>query len=144
MQNQNLKNHSRILPVYHILLYSVVILCFIGGLWRLYISYRQHSGRVTAAVIVGLCYAVLLLTWYARSFALVAQDRAIRAEENLRHLALTGKLPDPKLTTRQMIALRFADDTEFVLLAERAAKEKMKPADIKKAIVNWKADHYRV
>jgi len=40
--------------------------------------------------------------------------------------------------------LRFADDDEFVSLAEKAANENMKPDDIKKAIVNWKADHHRI
>ena len=72
-------------------------------------------------------------------FAMGAQDRAIRAEENLRHFALTGKLLDKRLRKSQVIALRFADDTEFVLLAEKAANENMKPDDIKKAIVNWRA-----
>lgn len=144
MLNQNIKNHGRIIPVYHYLLYLIVIACFLGALWRIYIAYVQHSGRLMAAVVLGLCYAVLLLTWYARSFALVAQDRAIRAEENLRYFALTGKLLNNNLTTSQIIALRFAEDTEFLLLAEKAAKENMKAGDIKKSIVNWKADHYRV
>lgn len=144
MSTQNVKNHSRIIPVYHILLYFIVIACFIGSLYRLYVAFTQHSGRVTAAVLVGLSYGVMLLTWYARAFALTAQDRAIRAEENMRHYALSGKMLDKQLSTRQIIALRFADDEEYLVLAERAAKEKMPAADIKKAIVKWKADHYRV
>ena len=144
MTNQNIKNHSRIVPVYHYLLYTIVIACFLGALWRMYIAYMQHSGRVMSAVVLGLSYAVLLLTWYARSFALVAQDRAIRAEENLRHLALTGKMLHSGLSMRQIIALRFADDTEFVLLAEKAAKENMKAHEIKKSIINWREDNYRV
>lgn len=144
MANQNVKNHSRIIPVYHYLLYTIVVFCFLGAIYRMYIAYIQHSGRVMAAVVLGLSYAIILLTWYARNFALVAQDRAIRAEENLRHYVLTGKLHDKKLTTQQIIALRFCDDTEYTILAEKAAKEKMKPSEIKKAIVNWRADHYRV
>jgi hypothetical protein len=43
-----------------------------------------------------------------------------------------------------LIALRFAEDTEFTLLAEKAANENMAPKVIKKAIVNWKADEHRV
>ncbi len=144
MANQNIKNHSRIVPVYHYLLYTVVIACFLGALWRVYISYMQHSGRLMSAVVLGLCYSVLLLTWYARSFALMAQDRAIRAEESLRHLSLTGKMLPVGLSMRQIIALRFAEDTEFVLLAEKAAKENMKATEIKKSIINWKEDNYRV
>ena len=77
-------------------------------------------------------------------FALKAQDRAIRAEENLRHFVLTGKLLDPKLTVRQIIGLRFASDGEFVALAQRAAAENLSEDDIKKAIKTWKPDTYRV
>jgi len=77
-------------------------------------------------------------------FALKAQDRAIRAEENLRHFVMTGKLLDPRLDIRQVIALRFASDGEFVALAERAAKEAMTPDAIKQAVKNWRADQYRV
>jgi hypothetical protein len=47
------------------------------------------------------------------SFALRAQDRAIRAEENLRHFILTGKPFDSRLRMSQIIALRFAPDDEF-------------------------------
>ncbi len=81
---------------------------------------------------------------FARMFAAKAQDRAIRAEENLRHFAMTGKLLDARLNALQIVALRFASDGEFVPLAQRAAKENMKPDDIKRAIKQWKADDYRV
>ena len=103
----------------------------------------MQNGRINAIlfVMVGLSlfYAYLLF----RSFALKAQDRAIRAEENLRHFVLTGKVLYKSLTVSQIIALRFAPNEEFVALAERAAKENLSNNDIKKAIINWKADIYR-
>ena len=74
----------------------------------------------------------------------MAQDRAIKAEENLRHFALTGKLLDGRLTPSQIIALRFASDNEFVILADRAIIENLSNKDIKKAIQYWRADHHRV
>ena len=77
-------------------------------------------------------------------YALKAQDRAIRAEENLRHFVLTGKLLDPRIEIRQVIALRFAPDEEFVALAGRAAEESLTPDAIKQAVKNWRADEYRV
>ncbi|MGD0361012.1 MAG: DUF6526 family protein [Bryobacteraceae bacterium] len=80
---------------------------------------------------------------YVRVFPLKAQDRAIRAEENLRHFVLTGKLLDPRLVMGQVIALRFAPDEEFVDLARKAADANMPAAEIKRAIKNWKADNYR-
>jgi hypothetical protein len=79
-----------------------------------------------------------------RGFALKAQDRAIRAEENLRHFVLTGKLLSDKLTISQIIALRFSSDNEFVQLAERAEKEQLTNKEIKMAIQSWKGDYYRV
>jgi hypothetical protein len=75
---------------------------------------------------------------------LKAQDRAIRAEENLRHYVLTGKLLDPRVTTRQVISLRFAPDEELVALAQKAAEENLSEDEIKKAIKNWRSDDYRV
>lgn len=44
------------------------------------------------------------LIWYARGFALKAQDRAIRAEENFRHFILSGKPFDKNLRMGQIIA----------------------------------------
>jgi len=82
--------------------------------------------------------------WFTRSFALKAQDRAIRAEENLRHFILTNKPLPSTLRLSQIIALRFASDDEFVELAAKAAAEKMRAKEIKQAIVKWKADYNRV
>ncbi len=96
-----------------------------------------------ALVLGGLSLASTLLFWYARDFALKAQDRAIQAEENLRHFVLTGNLMDSRLTTSQIVALRFASDTEFLILSDRAANEKLNAEEIKKAIKNWKGDYHR-
>ena len=144
MSTQNFKNHTRIVPLYHVVLYLVLIACVVLSIWNLIRAYNHHSGRLAAAVIFGLTIAIIITAAFTRIFSLKAQDRAIRAEENLRYFVLNGKLPDSRLTINQLIALRFAADTEFTLLADRAAKENMSPTDIKKAIINWKADEYRV
>ena len=143
MQTQSYKQHARYVPMYHFVLSLILIACLACSVWNLFRAYEHHSGRLVGATIFGLSICGLIIFWYARAFAIAAQDRAIRAEENLRHFALTGKLPDSRLTMSQIIALRFAADTEFLLLAEKAANENMKPNDIKKAIVNWRADHHR-
>jgi hypothetical protein len=72
------------------------------------------------------------------------QDRIIRFEEGFRYYVLTGKQIDPALTVKQLIALRFASDEEFVDLCTQAIKENMTPDAIKKAIVNRRADHQRI
>lgn len=144
MKAQSYKHHSRYVPLFHFVTSSILILCLAGSSWNLVKAYQHHSGRLVAAIIFGLSYGSLIILWYAREFAIGAQDRAILAQENLRHFALTGKLLDKRLRKSQVIALRFADDTEFLILAEKAVNEKMKPDDIKKAIVNWRADHHRI
>lgn len=143
MKVQSYQHHSRYVPLYHFVLLSIMVLCVGGSAWNFVKAYQHHSGRLVAAILFGLSYGGLLTAWYARNFAVKVQDRAIRAEENLRYFALTGKLLDRRLRMSQVIALRFADDTEFVSLAEKAANENMKASDIKKSIINWKADHHR-
>lgn len=142
--DQNFKTHARYVPLYHIALYIILLLCLITSSWNLVRALSFHSGRLVAVTLVGLVLAGLIIAWYSRVFALKAQDRAIRAEENLRHFSLTGKLLDSQLHLSQIIALRFASDEEFLELAKRAAAENMKAANIKQAIRNWKADHHRV
>ena len=89
-------------------------------------------------------FIFLFLFAFVRIFALKAQDRAIRAEENLRHFALTGKLLPSSLRIGQIVALRFAADEEFVALAVKAVAENLTGKEIKQSIHNWKADTYRV
>ncbi|MDP4282780.1 MAG: DUF6526 family protein [Bacteroidota bacterium] len=144
MSNQNLKNHARIVPGYHYLLFLILFVCLVISTWNIFRACNHQSGRLVAVAIFGLTISALLLAWYTRSFALAAQDRAIRAEEKFRHFVLTGKLPDSRLTLKQLIALRFAEDAEFILLAQKAADNNMSPVDIKKAIINWKSDEHRV
>src|SRR5215469_7313310 len=143
MAEQSYANHRRTVPLFHFVLLPLLFLTFIGSLVNLALSIGDHERVYSAALIVVLSLAGILTALFARIFALKAQDRAIRAEENLRHLALTGKLLDPRLSALQVVALRFAPDGEFVALAQRAAQENLKPDDIKRAIKQWKADFYR-
>src|SRR5580658_6980519 len=143
MATQNYSNHVRLVPGFHYLLAGILFLTLIGSLINLYKSWGVHGQFYSAALIVVLTVCGFMLAYYARTFSLKAQDRAIRAEENLRHFALTGKLLDARLAVKQIVALRFASDDEFVALARKAADGNMPPADIKRAIKNWKADEYR-
>jgi hypothetical protein len=131
-------------PSFHAVLLPVLLLTVLGAVVNLVKSVGDHERLYSASLILVLSGAVLALAIIARVFALKAQDRAIRAEENLRHFVLTGKLPDPRLTIGQVIALRFASDAEFVELARRAADEKMTSDAIKRAVKTWRADTHRV
>ena len=143
MATQNYSHHTRLVPGFHFVLAGILLLTLIGSLVNLYKSWGDHERLYSAALIVVLVICCGFLANYTRAFPLKVQDRAIRAEENLRHFALTGKLLDARLGMRQVIALRFAPDDEFVELAKKAADGNMTPDAIKRAIKNWKADNYR-
>jgi hypothetical protein len=144
MKEQNFDNHTRIAPksYYTGILLGLVIL--IASLFCNKCISACMQGLMLPLLFSFTGISLILSGWYARMFALKAQDRAIRAEENLRHFALTGKLLDSKLTISQIVALRFAGDEEFVSLAARAAAENLSNKQIKQAIKNWRADYYRV
>jgi len=144
MKEQNYSNHARLVPGYHFVLTPVLLLTCIGSLVNLWKSLGDHQRLYSASLIAVLSFCAVFIAGYARIFALKAQDRAIRAEENLRHYVLTGKLLDPRLSVKQIVALRFASDEEFAALAQRAVEQNMEPDAIKRAIQHWRADHYRV
>ena len=142
MQTQHYKNHTRYVPLYHFVLYAIVTACLVVTI-RMVVRNWNTDWRNLSLLLTGMSVALILITWYLRAFALKAQDKAIRAEENLRHFALTGKLLDKRLRMGQIVALRFADDTEFLILSEKAANENLSGTAIKKSIVNWKPDNHR-
>jgi hypothetical protein len=139
---QNYKNHARYIPLWHYIT-PLLIAAILGWGIVLFVDHHASTHFLGAAMIL-ISIVLLLIWWYARAFALRAQDRAIRAEENFRHFILIGKPLDSRLRMRQIIALRFASDAEFPELAKRAAEEKLSANDIKQAIKNWKADYNRV
>ena len=85
-----------------------------------------------------------LLFFYTRQFATGNQDRVIRAEENARSYRITGKVLDDRLTKGQIIALRFADDSEYADLTQKTINRNLSIKDIKQTISQWRADHHRI
>jgi hypothetical protein len=144
VSDQSYGSHTRLFPPFHFVLIPVLFLGLVGSIVNLRQSMGDHQRLYSASLLVLVTAALVVIALFARMFALKAQDRAIRAEENLRHFVLAGKLLDPKLTLRQIIGLRFASDAELVALAQKAAASGMSEKEIKKAITNWKADHDRI
>lgn len=142
MKSQNLSNHARFVPLYHYFTAIGALLLLIGSVVNLVKS--SEGNLYDASLLVFGSLLLVLTTFYARSFALKAQDRAIVVEEKFRHYVLSGKSLSDQLTPRQIIGLRFASDEEFVELAQKAATENLSEKAIKKSIKNWKADNYRV
>jgi Family of unknown function (DUF6526) len=144
MSSQNVKNHGRYIPLWHFI--TPVILLIILGMCIINLVHtdmHMHDLHMWLPIIL-IPVAMLVLWWYARAFALRAQDRAIRAEENFRHYILTGKPFDSKLRMDQIIALRFASDAEMPALAKKAVVENLSQKQVKEAIQNWRSDHNRV
>ena len=145
MKTQNYKNHgtlnylSRTSIFYYVLGALLLLLCswyFVSSLWL-------KQDRVVALLLFLFSLLHLISYFLFRSFALKAQDRAIRSEENLRLFVMTGKLLPKALKLGQIIALRFASDEEYLNLIHRALEENLTPDQIKKSIVNWRADYHR-
>lgn len=143
MKQQNYSAHARYVIGYHIITALLILAIFILSIINFFHVAGQPGWLFTGLMPLTTSIVFILLFYYARAFALKAQDRAIRAEENFRYFILTGKQFDKSLRMSQIIALRFAPDEEIVKLADRAIKENLSSKDIKKAIVNWRPDHHR-
>jgi hypothetical protein len=144
MEEQSYAKHAKFVPLYHVVLFGIIVLTLLGSLFGTYRALENGYGRLDAVLITALSFAMFLLFGFCRIFPLKAQDRAIRAEENLRHFALTGKLLDKRLSVKQIVGLRFASDGEFPALAQRAADESLTPDAVKRAVKNWKSDNDRL
>jgi|CXWL01.1.fsa_nt_gi hypothetical protein len=147
MADQNYSNHTRWYPLFHFVVVPLLALNFLSHLVRLYLA-PPESGRKTLAFWTLLSFTLILLALASRLQALKAQDRLIRLEETLRYReVLSADLAKRAagLRPEQMIALRFASDEELPALVERTLSgDFAKNRDIKKAIKNWRADHFRV
>src|ERR1700733_786220 len=138
MKTQNFANHSRYVIGFHIVLGAFLVLGTIASLVNVYQQIAGHDNVLESVLIALLFICGIFLFVFTRQFAVTVQDRAIRAEEGLRYYILTRKALDNKLTKGQIIALRFAPDDEFLVLADRAVREGLTPREIKQSIKNWR------
>jgi hypothetical protein len=144
MQEQSYAQHAKFVPMFHYVLGPIILASLIGSFVNLWQSFGDHERLYNASLIAAMSVALFLLFVFTRNFAIGVQDRAIRAEENLRHFALAGKLLDPRLTIKQIVGLRFTSDAEFVELAHKAAETGLPQDEIKKSVKSWRADYDRV
>ena len=144
MKEQNYSNHRRFVMLYHVITFAMIMLMVISSAYYAINAAGQGASMKLWLFFLIISLSLMFVFFFARSFALKAQDRAIRAEENFRHFILTGKPLNNRLTIRQIVGLRFASDEEFVELAKNAAEKGISEEDIKKSIKNWRADNYRV
>lgn len=139
---QNFKNHSRLVPLFHFFVLPALLLNFGWALGR---AVKHFSADTTIAAITAA--ALVFVAFFGRIFALTVQNRVIRLEMRLRMQEL---LP-PDLRTRinefrpgQLIALRFASDAELPALARKVLDENLTDKKLIKSMVrDWQADNLR-
>jgi hypothetical protein len=138
---QAYSNHRHLVPLYHFLTFAAMGVLLLGSIF--YLLMNKNDSNAFSFLFILMVLTLISVSFHCRSFALKAQDRAIRAEENLRYFILTGKRLNQGLSLYQIIALRFASDEEFVSLTTRAIEQNLKPDEIKRLIKNWRPDYYR-
>ncbi len=139
---QNYKNHARYVPLYHFVAGPILIANMLNAIWSL--RHGISAGRVLYAATA---VALVLIAFFARFFALKAQDRVIRLEMRLRLrevLPASQQADINRLGMNQIVALRFASDPELPALVAAALKENLGNRDIKSRITTWVPDENRV
>ena len=104
----------------------------------------EIGGRLSMALgIAGLIGSNIVLLWISRSYTTRLQDRIIKTEMRIRCAPLLTPEQQQMLAglgNKQIAALRFASDAELPMLVERAARERLSPIDIKRAVRTWVPD----
>lgn len=140
---QNLSNHTRWNPLYHFVAAPILFANVVVST----VTFVRAPGTWTAWGAV-VAFGVAIGVAIARSQALTVQNRLIRLEERQRLRAILPVEDHPaidKVRVRDLIALRFASDSELPALFKRvAAGEFSKPKEIKQAVKVWRPDHLRV
>ena len=142
ISTQNLKNHARLDPLYHIVLALIILVNLIIAIVKLIMHPDFHNVWVLVLSLGLIIFYIRL-----RTYPLKVQDRVIRLEERLRLQALAPAEWHAgiyRLSESQLIALRFAGDEEVVALAKQALEENLSQKQIKERIRNWRADEWRV
>ena len=144
MKKQSYSNHKKYNLIFHGVLFFLLTIVFVGSVLNLIDNLDTTENLLQSLLLVGIALILMILTYFIRIFAVRLQDRIIRAEENQRHFQLTGTPLDSRLRMSQIIALRFAPDTEYVELCKEAIEKHMNSNEIKKSISRWKGDHHRI
>jgi len=140
---QTYENHTRIVPVYHLVAFPILV---VNLAWSVYQLWRDPSVATIISTLVAV--ALLILFFCARTFALTVQDRVIRLEMRLRLERLLPREQQAridKLSIDQLVALRFASDEELPGLFRKVLEENVGARKhIKQMIKTWTGDYLRV
>lgn len=141
-KEQSYASHVRVDPMFHQVIFFLAAISIVLALW---IVIRRFG--LSSIELLLLAVTLLLVALRLRAYATKLQDRIIRVEERLRLQSLIAgpsRSRIGELTEGQLIALRFASDAEVPVLVDRTLAEHLSKDDIKKAIVTWRPDNFRV
>jgi len=140
---QTMQNHARFVPAFHFFVLPMLLINIIS---RAIVTYRHFSAGNVISFLTAI--ALLVLAFYARIFALTAQDRVIRLEMRLRLQQLLPADLRPRIlefTPEQLIGMRFASDAELPELARKVLTDQIRDrGPIKKMVKDWQPDYLRV
>jgi Family of unknown function (DUF6526) len=123
--------------------YLFLIAALVAFGFRWYGIWPRESLALGLLCLVG---AIVTLLMISRLYITRLQDRIIKLEMRVRTAELLTRDQQRALfglTTKQIAALRFASDQELPALVERAVREHLTPADIKRAVKTWTPDYDR-
>lgn len=140
---QSYESHAQYVPPFHFLTSGLL------GVFLIYSVYKVIVvPSLDSAAILCLALGAALLFFFTRAFATANQDRIIRLEEQYRLARLlpgdlVARIDD--LDSSQLIAMRFASDSEIPELVRRVLDGNVRSGDqIKKMIRTWRPDLMRV
>jgi len=145
MPEQNYTNYIRFYPPHHFIFYPIV---FSAAGFCLYLRTLNPDQSLIWICFSGVFFLIAWLSYLMRQhYALTNQNRIVRLEMRLRYFILTQKSLETienELSFAQLSALRFAGNSEFLSLLQKAVDENLSADEIKKSIKNWIPDEMRV
>lgn len=143
MAQQNFANHIRFVPAFHFFVLPVLLINFGWAIYRwIHVGYTVDG-------FIGIVVAAALFVGFVavRLMAMKIQDRVIRFEERQRFERVLPSDLHPRIlefTADQLVALRFASNSELPELARKVLDEKIADRkSIKKMIKVWRPDLVR-
>jgi Family of unknown function (DUF6526) len=134
---QNYANHVH-RPIGWTITAFLAVFGFVGM-----VLFVLRTPSVISVALLLMASAILGLVALVRRYTTRLQDRIIHLEMRLRLAALGRERDMTRLSTRQLVALRFASDAELAELIDRALAENLTGDQIKRAVTSWQADRMR-
>lgn len=140
MTSQSAAHHAHHpVPTYAAtVLWLAALVLIVGATW---FGWDTHE-----VGLVALALALFPVIGMSRWYIVKLQDRIIQLEMQVRCARVLPAGQDEQLvqlSPKQVVALRFASDTELGDLLTRAVREQMTPDAIKQAVQQWRPDYLR-